>query len=227
MSEQDNNNIYILEEKKNEPGSSSDENLIEEDDVDETEGDEEEDKRRSVFLNLLEIMFNPVEGWKKIRRNKITVEEIQSGCFYPLLAVLAVSQFVDYFYTGNFNLGALVTEAVVAFVSYFLGYFCIMLVLSLVLPKEIFANIEDNFGKVYVITGLSTLVIFSIFTELLPMLWPVLIFLPLWTVYILYKGSRFFKLEESKELKFMIISCAVIIGMPYLIDWGLNQILPY
>lgn len=228
MNRKDDNNIYVYQEDSDELfDQTPEETLNDSEDASDSDREDIEEKHKSVFLIFLEIMFSPIAGWKKIRRKKITIEEIQSGCFYPLLAILAVCQFVDYFYTGAFNLGHLVTQAVVAFVSYFLGYFCIMLLLSILLPKDASQSFESNYGKVYVTVGLSTLALFSIVTELLPMLWPVLIFLPLWTIYILYKGSKFFKLAESRELRFMVITAIVIIGVPFAIDWGLNQFLPY
>ena len=229
MSSENNDNLYVLEEDKefddidNSPmnfAAYSDEER-------ENEENQSPVKKISVFGLLLNIMFNPVEGWKKLRRSKISIEKIQSGCFYPLLAILAICKFSDYFYSVNVTLQNVITQAVISFVSFFFGYFCIQMFLSWFLSKETSDHIEEKFAKEYILVSLSTLVIFTIFIELLPMIWPILIFLPLWTLYIMFKGVRFFHLPSNKEMKFYIITSIVMIGVPMVIEMGLNSILPY
>lgn len=225
MQEEDNIYIYKDDEDPDDSPMNYASSHLEEDTG---ENENQKEKRKiSAFRLLLLIMFNPVEGWKRMRRESITPENLQSGCFYPVLALLALSKFSDYYYSVNVTLSNIVTSAVIAFVSFFFGYFCILFLLSKLLVANTRKNFEENFGKNYIIVGLTTLAIFSIITDLLPMLWPVLIFLPLWTLYLLYKGSRFFQMAKNQELRFLVITCASVIGIPLLIDWGLTELLPY
>lgn len=226
----DKDNIYVYREEDEDniddsPLNYASSDLNENDDDIETNS--KAIRKKSAFLLLVKIMFFPVQGWKNLRREHPSIESIQSGCFYPILACLSISKFADYLYSVNVTLSSVITEAVVAFVSYFFGYFCILIILSKFLPRNTEKNFDTDYGKEYVIIGLSTLALFSIITELLPMLWPILIFLPLWTLYLLYRGSRFFKIAPNQELKFMIVICCSIIGVPLLIEWGLNELLPY
>ena len=195
-------------------------------DEDDQQDDDLTEEKTSPLKLMFNVLFTPVQGWKKARREKITVENLQSGCFYPLLAVLALSRFTDFFYSTRATLSNTVTEAVVDFVSYFFGYFSAVIFLKIFLKKPVGEYFETNFGKVYIMLSMSTLVLFSIFTNLLPMLWPILIFLPLWTIYLMYRGVRFFKLSENILLKFTILTCASVIGFPLIIEWLLNTILP-
>ncbi|MCH5227563.1 MAG: hypothetical protein J1F16_07110 [Muribaculaceae bacterium] len=232
MSNEDNNILYILDEDETqEEQDNSPLNFAAYDDADsseeEVEANEAERKEKSAFSLLFYTMLRPVEGWKKIRRYHLKAETIQSGCFYPLLALLAISQFADYFYSVNVGLSQLVTKGIVVFVAYFFGYFAIQMVLSWVLPKDMAIKFEGGYGKQYLLISLSTLVLFSIFTSLLPMIWPILIFLPIWTLYIMFKGVRFFHFPQNQEMKFFVISGAAVIGIPLLIDWALNELMPY
>lgn len=181
--------------------------------------------RKSPFLLMLEILFNPVVGWKSLRRAKITAETMQSECFYPLLAILAVSEFAQLFYSSSVTLSEVLIDAVVSFVSFFAGYYCIMLALELFLPKEAKVRFNTEFGKVFVLTALSTLCLFFIAIELLPILWSLLIFLPLWTVYVICRGVRFFIFPENCKLRCTIILCLLTIGVPTLIDWALKEMI--
>lgn len=226
MSIEDNDRFYNLKEEDHEIDNSPlNYAAYTEDDRD---GSEEVSTKKHISIKaLFHIMFNPVEGWKALRRSQLSVESLQSSCFYPLLSILAVSKFAVYFYNVNVNLSQVITEAVVAFVAYFFGYFCTLMTLPLFISKDASEKFEEKFGKQYIIIALSTLVLFSIVTDLLPMIWPILIFLPIWTLYLMFKAVRFFKLSEKEEIKFFIISSVMVIGYPLLIDWGLNSVMPY
>ena len=231
MSVEDNERFYVLDEEDKDiddsPLNFAAYNLEERDESEEVVANEKDIKKRSPFGILLYIMFNPVEGWKKLRRSKYNVEAWQANCFYPLLAILAISKFAVFFYSVNATVSQVISESVISFVAFFFGYFSIPVVMSWLLPKEMTENFEERFGKEFILVALSTLALFSILTNLLPMLWPVLIFLPIWTLYLMFKGIRFFKFPKKEENKFFVISGVAVIGVPLLIDWALNEILPY
>ena len=228
MSIEDNDKLYILKEEDQEIDKSPLNYAAFEERPEEEQEEENNSKQSASPIKLLfHIMFNPVEGWKLLRRSQLSVESLQSSCFYPLLAILAISKFAEYLYSVNVNLSQVITEAIVAFVAYFFGYFCTLMTLPIFISKEAAEKLEDKFGRQYMIIALSTLVLFSIFTNLLPMIWPILIFLPIWTLYLMFKGVRFFKLSEKEEMKFFVISAVMIIGYPLLIEWGLNTVMPY
>lgn len=188
---------------------------------------QEDSKGVSTFILLLELLANPIEGWKKIRRKRISVDNTQQNCFYPLLAIMSISHFATLFYSSRVELSQIVIEAFISFVGYFAGYFCIILLLKLLLPKDASKSVDTDFGKVFVIFNLSSLCLFFTAMELLPMLWPVLIFLPLWTVYVICRGTRFFRFPENKTIVCIGLMCLLIIGVPSLLEWGLIEILPF
>lgn len=234
MNNENYDNYYILEEDDDSP-----KNFAAYTDAERSVSEEEEnsqgsmaphekvEKEKSPIILLLHILFNPIEGWKSLRRAKLSIEQIQGRCFYPILAILAVSKFAEFFYSVNVNLQEVITEAIIAFVAYFFGYFCCLKTLCWMLPQQMEQKFNTKFGKDFLIISLSSLALFSIFTEILPMIWPILIFLPIWTLYILFKGVRFFKFAPREEMKFFVLAAACVIGMPILIDWILNTLLPY
>lgn len=204
--------------------SDPDEN--ENDDNKENDG-EDEYSVPSAFLLLLRILISPIEGWKKLRRSRLTVENIQSSCFYPILAILAISKFVNLYYIPKITLSEIVIQATVVFVSFFFGYFCIILFLRNILPKGIGKQFEESYGKEYIFMGLSSFAFFSIFIQLLPMLWPILIFLPIWTIFILCKGIKFFKFPSKGILTILLVINFSVIGIPIGIDWLLNFLISF
>lgn len=192
---------------------------------DEKSSDENGKRDKSAFLMMLKVLFNPIEGWKSIRRYKLTIEECQKGCYYPLLAILAVSKFAEFIHTPRVGLNEVVVDAVAAFVSFFFGYFCIIILLNLLMPVRAKESVKSEFGKVFVIISLSTLCLFFAVLDIFPMLWAALIFLPLWTIYVICRGVRFFRFPENKQISCTATMCLLIVGVPCVLDWLLTKIL--
>lgn len=235
MDEQEQDNIYIYTEEEDEANKPMDDSgpnyaQVNQNDLKSQLGEDVE-KTKYSFLNLfmlmLKVLLNPVEGWKSVRRKKVTVEQMQRGCFFPMIGLLAISSFAEYMYSARVTLALAVEDAVIGFVSFFFGYFIIILILRLCMPRVTTESLDSSFGKIFVLISLSTLCLFYSLTQLFPMLWAILIFLPLWTVYIICKGTRFFIFPANREITCTGILCLVIIGLPMLIDWLLESLLPH
>lgn len=186
-----------------------------------------EDTSVSSFFLLLKVLLNPIEGWKSIRRARLSVSRAQTGCFYPLLALLTVSTFAELFYSPRIGIGMVSVRSIVAFISFFFGYYIIIILLKLLMPGAVKRIVVSEFGRVFVIMCLSSLCLFYSAVELFQMLWALLIFLPLWTIYVICRGARFFRFPFNSHITCTAILCFLIVGVPLLLDWILMKILPY
>jgi len=194
------------------------------DDISEVNLDKGDDA--SPFLIMLKVLLNPIEGWKALRRSKLTTERVQNGCFYPILAFYAISKFTSFFYKSGVGLSDVLVSAVTGFVSFFFGYFCILLILKAVIPKMLEKTSVQEFAKLFVMISLSTLCLFFSMLEIFPMLWAILIFFPMWTIYVVCRGARFFKFPDNRKIVYTGLLCVLTVGVPALIDWGLGELLP-
>lgn len=188
--------------------------------------DDNKKPKPDAFALLVKILFNPVEGWKSVRRSGLSPETAQQSCLYPLLAIYACSKFADLFYTQTASVSSVLVNAVIAFVSFFAGYFCIMIILKAVLPAQSVEGKQYDFLKVFVLLMLSSLCIFFTAIELLPMLWAILIFLPLWTIYAICRGARFFRFPDRRQISCTAALTLAIVGIPPVLDWLLGEMLP-
>lgn len=228
ISEEKEELFYQLEDHENDD-SPINFAAYDEDEAEENPIEEQEIKKGAgnAFLMLMRILFEPVEGWKRLRRSKVSVDAIQSRCFYPILAILAISEFADFFYSVNVSLAQVITGAVISFVAFFFGYFCVQMMVMWILPSRMGERYDSLYGKQYTLMALSSLALFSIFIKLFPMIWPILIFLPLWTLYLMYKGVKFFHFEAKEEMRFYLTTAVCVIAVPMIIDWGLTEVMPY
>ena len=171
-------------------------------------------RKRSPLTLLFSMMVNPTEGWKRIRRSGFKSEEVASSCFYPLTALASASVFMDALYGTETEVTPLVISALIVFMSFFLGFFVTSLCTRLLLPDEMRNLSDTEYGKQYALYLLSTLTIFYTLGNCLPMLDPVLVFLPLWTVYLGCKGTRWMRIADNRKHTVTALLSAIVVLSP-------------
>lgn len=203
------------------------------DDDDDGNDDEEEDRpkddksRKSWTTGLLfRIMFSPAEGWKAMKRSRITPEDVASKCFYPLVALASLSEFSALFHHTDRSLTSLLISAVVTFITFFFGYFLTLLAGGIVLPECARDVLKKPIGKNFVMMCMSTLALFYFFYRLIPILDPILVFLPLWTIYMVFRASKMLRFPKDKENKCSVLLSMLIIGLPVACNWVFTEFLP-
>lgn len=206
----------------------------EEEDEDDEDMDEEQPTEESVVSEkknpspvrlLFKTMFTPVEGWKALKRARLKTEEFASRCYYPLIALAAISEVSKIFYEANVSVSDWAVDGLITFMTFFFGYFSVLLAGDFMLPSKSRDIIKKDIGKQFVMLAMSSLAIFWIFIQIMPMLEPVLVFLPLWTIYLIYKGVRILRVPEEVENSTTGLLCMLIIGIPVLWNWVLTDIL--
>lgn len=180
----------------------------------------------SPFMAMLRVMIGPVEGWKALKRSAVSPERFAAGCFYPLLGLAALTEGADLFYEANRTLPDVMVDGVVAFITYFFGYFLAVLLSGIIMPSDCREVMKRNFSKVFLMTAMSTLVLFHILLNLLPMFSPVLVFLPLWTIYLIVRGVRLLRVPKDRESAAAGLLSLLVIACPLFCNWLLGEILP-
>ena len=199
-----------------------------EDEIDDDATDSEAESSKKIVSPmgvLLKTMMTPVEGWKALKRARFSTDEFASKCFYPLVALATVSEAAKFFYEANYTLVEWMMDGMTTFITFFFGYFTILLAGGFMLPRLSRDLMKKDIGKQFVMLGMSTLAIFWTLIQAVPMLDPVLVFLPLWTIYLIYKGIRVIRVPEEVENSTTGIMCALVIGVLVLWNWLLTEFL--
>lgn len=225
LPEEDEGCYYNLEdedlEKRNVHGENDDKH---------TEDDPQEDKevqdRPELLGIMLRTLLTPVEGWKKLKRSAISNERFGSACFLPMVALASVSEFAVCIYDSTVTLAHVLVEALVTFISFYLGYYLSILVDHLFTSAKCRKCLDSRFGRNFVMNAMATLALFFAFIKAFPMIEPVLVFLPLWTIYSVCRGVRFLRAPRDQETLLMVIISLSIILSPYSLNWFFHEVLP-
>ncbi len=198
---------------------SDDLNINSEETSNEVASDKKQKKGRNAFLLLLNILMTGTAGWKDLRRSRLTPEQTAAGCFYPIVALASVCRFSDWFYLPEFNLSTTLISAVSIFASFFFSYFAVQVVCRWLFPYAAKTKTESAYFKLIVQYALASLALFWIPAEVLPILEPLTVFLPIWTAFIITKGVRFLRLPEQYHNRCMVTIVVTVIVMPYFFMW--------
>ena len=183
-------------------------------------------RKPSAWKLFWGVVFSPVQGWKKLRGSKLKADEMAQGCYYQILALMAACNFAELFYVADSKMSAVLIESFILFITFFLSYFVIVLILRGVLPRDCREAFETDFGRNFVLVALATLAGVQISVELLPFLQPLLVFLGLYTVFLIVKGVRFLKAPAERQTMLSVVISILCIGVPIGLQMLFNLMLP-
>lgn len=240
---EDNLNEYNLEEEDQTPEPKAD-RKVQEDDSNQDEDeypeveyilpeDDPEEKRKNegnydsfseIFLLLFHIMTNPVSGWKELRRSKLQAGTLVVKMLLPLCIIAGLSDFLMMLYDSNQIFADTAINCVFTIFTYFLSYYIAIVLCLVFLPKASKKFPTSRYGEMLACISVSTLALFHIAEEVLPIFDMILVFLPLWTIYLIFKGMGFVKMSESKSTYTLGVVCVALICSPLLVSWAFSFI---
>lgn len=140
--------------------------------------------------------------------------------------MVAVVSFISSLCWNSLSVQQALPKAIEAFCGFFFGYFCVLILIKLLLPKEGREAFEKPFGKNFVAVAITSLAIFDLLVFILPMLQPVLVFLPIWTIFIICRGCRLLGVPEKMQIQTSTILSVLTIGAPLAISWLFSFLTP-
>ena len=175
---------------------------------------------------FLYLLIAPIRGWKRIKNACYTPDYYARNLFFPLLALMAVLCFLKLIYEPAATLTTTLQTAICLFVAGFGGYYAIILLARTFLPVEARVKMDSGFGKVYVMTCLSTLILCIIVLEIIPSLSTVFIVAPIYSTYLMVKGIRFLRVPDSEFTPTIVLLLMLMLGVPMTIYLMLELLMP-
>jgi len=182
---------------------------------------------KEIFKWVVLIISQPAKAWDLLTQKEEKDDEFLSRFVYPLIGFLTVAAFLGILFTRKeFNVELALKASIRTLVAAFGGFY-----LSVYLLNEMWQGVfkrEKNLQLWQHFVGYSSTLMFTLNAVL--MLIPEFFFLRifvLYTFYIIWEGAPvYMHIEEKERLKFVGISTAVILIIPYLIEVILFLLMP-
>lgn len=182
-------------------------------------------KPGNPLLLLFDILMTGTTGWRRLRKARLSPEQTAAGCLYPMAALAAVCRFSDWIYMPEFVLADTLVSAVSIFISFFFSYFVVQVLCRWIFPADMRPKTDLPYFRQLVQYALASLALFWIPAEIVPVIEPVTVFLPIWTAFIITKGMRYLRIPEARRTRCTVTTVVATVGMPYLVMWLCSKIL--
>jgi len=155
-----------------------------------------------------------MDAWEQRRANSLFYR-----CFLPWIAVCGSSAGVKLLY-GSTGVLESVQNALVTFVSLFLAAQCAKYVFQVYMPRMVEQNSFLHVGRwmEMIVYALSFLGMIELVANVVKVRIALIEFLPLYMVFIIWKGWRYVGVAERNVGLFVIMATAAILGSTYLIE---------
>lgn len=176
---------------------------------------------------IVDLIFQPTDTWKRLSEKEMDHAVFMKKILYPMIILLTVTAFAGVLFTRKeFDFELAIKSAILAFLTFYGGFYLAVYVLNEVLVK--FLKLPKDIKLYARFVGFSSLLMYTIYIllKLIPQFFFLSIFY-LYTVYIVWEGAGpYLKISENERLKFTVISTATILLVPFLIDLILLFLMP-
>lgn len=171
----------------------------------------------TTFLRyIIQLFLSPGHGWEDLGRENPRSENLSGQGFIPMDIIAAVTVYAGIFY-GKVNFGQATICALTIAGSYFLAYYVGKFLFSIYYPKLTGHTPDAERTSNFLLCGLGLMLAFRIIENLLPWNLVALQFLPVYTIFVLGKGSAYLDVPAHKDLRFTLLSAIAVVMVPMLI----------
>ncbi|HJE39082.1 MAG: hypothetical protein C7K11_02185 [Candidatus Amulumruptor caecigallinarius] len=169
---------------------------------------------------MLQLILSPRNGWEDISLDDDRRTYPTAASYYTFIGVVAASWIVqwayhpDYFHVAKLIELVIVTYAVF-FVCYFVGTFVMSVALETLVKPGI--DIDEHRTRTFTLYALALLSAVLLLGLLLPATTPVIWFLPLYVLVIMWKGARYLRISKHKIRSFVTTALLGVLVPPMLL----------
>lgn len=168
---------------------------------------------------MLQLILSPRNGWEDISLDDDRRTYPTAASYYIFIGVVAASWLIQWAYHPAYFDAVNVTELVIVtyavfFISYFVGTFVMSVALETLVREGI--EIDEHRTRTFAIYSLALLSAVLLLGLLLPTSTPVVWFLPLYVLVIMWKGGGYLHIAHDKTGWFVTVAFLGVLLPPML-----------
>ena len=169
---------------------------------------------------ILQLILSPRNGWEDISLDDDRRRYPTAASYYLFIGITSLSWLVQWAYHPVYFKAVKVIELVIVtyaifFVCYFVGTFVMSVALETLVKQGI--EIDEHRTRTFTLYSLALLAIVLLLGLLLPASTPILWFLPLYVLVIMWKGARYLRIAKDKVGWFVTTALLGILMPPMLL----------
>lgn len=173
----------------------------------------------------LQLILAPVKGWEDVSADGLDDTALLKKGLIPMLAVVALSSLVRLFFDVEASVVGVIQQAIITFIKYFATYYFACLIYTLYLPSCINGEFSLKKCHTFITYGITLLALVNIIENCIPVELAVLYIMPIYVLYILWRGLRYLSVSFDGVGTFLLITILSIIVPPYLLQYLFKVVL--
>ena len=159
---------------------------------------------KNIVSSLFALVAAPGKAWQSISSKEESQATFLNGYLYPIMGITALSVFVNLF-NDQFTLEKALKLMTIDFVKFFVGFYIASFLIDELLQK--FFDREKNPKQVQLFVGytLSVYMLITIFLNLFMGMFSFLRFAPLYIIYVIWEGSKYFSPDIIERFMFILM----------------------
>ncbi|MDE6276807.1 MAG: hypothetical protein K2M06_01715 [Muribaculaceae bacterium] len=188
----------------------------------------------SYLKYLLQLLLVPSSGWDDIAQSSPDPAMLLRRGFYPLLAVVALSEFCGLLYNKGLSVDTVILRAIVDLGTYFVSYYLARIAFEMYIRPLSIASAADSSDRSdaiasrslsLILFALGEMLIFRFIANILQADITIIKFLPLYLILILYKARGFMNIRNDSVMNFTCLAAVATILIPLILHYILSAIL--
>lgn len=176
--------------------------------------------------DMIQLVLAPVKGWEDVSADGFDTRTLLVRGLIPFVSIASLTVFFRMIYVGDVSFVILLQQAIVCFVKYFVTYFLASFVFTLYLPAIVDGELSMVKCHTFIIYGVGLLALCGMIRNFMPVDMALVLVLPVYVLYILWRGLRYMSISFSGVGSFLLITIFSIIVPPYAIQYLFNLLLP-
>lgn len=169
--------------------------------------------------DALQLVLAPVKGWEDISADGLNDNLLLKQGLLPLLVLTAISSFISLIFEADVSIVGVLQQAIITFMKYFATYYLACLVFTLYLPRCISVEFSLKKCHTFIIYGITLLSLVNIVENCIPVELAVLFIMPIYVLYILWRGLRYMCVSFEGVGTFIFITILSILLPPYMLQY--------
>ena len=157
--------------------------------------------------NIIQLIISPDNGWDDVARGSNPVRARRGMSW--MIAVAALSIFIQLFYSGHPAVMVLCQQMIVVFVTLCASYFFSDFILAMWLPRMNDVVVDERMSKLFIYYTISLLSLQIVLASILPLTFAILELWPIYVVVIMWRAMKVLDLPDKATGKFLL---AVIVA---------------
>ncbi|MDE6266952.1 MAG: hypothetical protein K2M07_06360 [Muribaculaceae bacterium] len=175
--------------------------------------------------HIAQLIINPRRGWEDIAADSPLPRRMLLSGLIPFILITALTSFVRVCYFTDYTMVDALQNAIITAVTYFATYFIASFIISMQIPlmetpeKSNEGAEQTDRVEIFSASIVGILLLITLISNLIPLDLSLLQYLPIYSVYVIWKGAEYLQIDRSKTGRFMIVAVLSILVPVYILGY--------